>query len=830
MVDPDVRLLTILAVGGMGKTRLAIEAAARQCELMEEGVVFVYLAPLQSTSALVPALLDTLELTPREGTPPKAQVLDYLREKHLLLVLDNFEHLLEGAGLVSEILQAAPGVKMLVTSRLPLNLQGEHRYHLAGMDFPMAERLVDALDTGAVKLFIQGARRARPGFKLAGDDLQHVATICRLAEGMPLGILLAAGWVALLSPQEIAAHMRSQRDFLETEMQDVPERQRSMRLVLQQAWEFLSEQEREAFKRLSVLRGVFDRQAAQQISGASLRVLMSLVNKSILIRLPEDQLAVHELLRQYAAERLTDDVDAFEEAHDRHSAFYCARLCEWAQAIKTPSRSNSLPDVERVGENVRAAWTWAAVDRQVERLAAAAEGLGMLLSWQNPDEAGDKLFELAWNALEPAKTDDERVLQGYLLTWQALFSSVQDRTPSEVQALIERGLALLNAVNTGASNRVPALAFVHHAQGIMALGALDYPAAEMALSRSLTLFEQVGDTWWMAETLERLGNAAWVPNDLERTRAYFQRSLALRQELGDTIGTASLLTNLGGLLGFDLGQVDEAEQLYRESSRIFAEIGSRVGIAASLHGQQAIARLHGRFAEALEIVQRQLAILLDLGDRGQIANLRMVLGEVHQLMGQYRLAVAEHRSNMTFYDEAGWRGAETWERWALAAALLGTGDFEEVVQVMQPNVQTLEQSGSKSLLGRSLAVMSRAELALNRPDTAWTHALRGVELLSGRHYFWLLEAMAAAAAVLATRGEAERAVEIYALLKRHPYVANSVWFSDIYGEVVEQAAAALAPEVEAAALARSGTSDLWQAARALVGAYGATEDAGHDTD
>ncbi len=730
-------------------------------------------------------------------------------------MLDNFEHLLEGAGLVTEILQVASGVKVLATSRLPLNLQGEHRYHLAGMDLPIAEHLDEAMDTGAAKLFIQGARRALPGFKLADDDRHHVAAICRLAEGMPLGILLAAGWVALLSPQEIAAQMRSQQDFLETELQDVPERQRSMRLVLQQAWELLTEQERAAFQRLSVLRGVFGRQAAQQISGASLRVLMALVNKSLLIRLPEDQLAVHELLRQYAAERLADDVDAYQEAHDRHSAFYCARLGEWAQAIKNPREARDLPDVDREGENVRAAWAWAALDHQVERMAGAAEGLGLLLSWYNPDEAGDRLFELAADALQDAEHDYERGVLGYLLAWRALFTSVRARTPDQVRALIERSQGLLAGVSL-TRDTIVAQGFACFVQGITALGALDYPAAEAALERSLALFEQAGETWWMARVLEALGNAAWVPNDLERTRAYFLRSQALREAMGDQIGMASLLISLGGLLGFDLGQVDEAERAYSESSRIFQQVGSRIGIASSLMGRQAIARLRGRFAEALELVQQQMSILLELGDRDQIANLRMVLGEVYQLLGQYDRAVAEHRTNMTTYDEAGWQGPETWERWALAAALLGMGDFEETERIILPNIQMLEQSGSKSLLGRSLAALSRAELALGRQDAAWTHALRGVGLLVDRHYFWLLEAMAAAATMLAARGEAERAVEIYALLHRHPYVANSVWFDDMFGQMVAQAAAALPPSVGTAAQARGEALDLWQAARALV--------------
>ncbi len=825
LADPDVRLLTILAVGGMGKTRLAIEAAARQCEFMEEGVVFVYLAPLQASSALAPALLDALELEAREGTPAKAQVIDYLRGKRLLLVLDNFEHLLEAAGLVTEILQAAPGVKVLATSRLPLGLPGEHRYHLAGMDFPSAERIDDAPDTSAVKLFVQGARQALPGFRLAGDDLRHVAAICRLVEGMPLGILLAAGWVGLLSPQEIVAQMRSQHDFLETELQEVPERQRSMRLVLQQAWDLLSEQERDAFASLSVLRGSFDRQAAQEISGASLRVLLSLMHKSMLIRLSDDQLAVHELLRQYGAERLSDDLDRFEAAHDRHSAFYCRRVQTWLDSVKRPDRQLSMVDMENELENVRSAWSWAAIDRQTARLTATAEGLGLLLSWQGRGEYGESAFQGAVDALTPPANDEEQALLAYLLGWQASFASFH-RTAAEVAALLDQALDRLNNISQPGRAVIATRAFLLYMRGGMALSALDMAVSLPALEQSLALFERIGDAWWSATVLERLGSAAWTRNDLEQTNAYFQRSLAMRREIGDPAGTASLLINLGALAGFDGGQVDQAVELYREASRLFASFGGRSGEMSSLYALQAAERLQGRFAEALQIVQRQLAISAELGDIQTLGDLHMTQGEILQLMGRYELAEEEHRRNIASVEASGWAAPETWMRFVFAAALLGRENYQEAIEVLQPSLAALEQSHSKSMLGRSLAAAGRAKLGLGDVDAAWEDVQRAVNLLAGRHYFWLLEAMAAAAAVLAERGEAERAVEIYALLNRHEFVGNAAWFSDVFGQVVEKAAASLPPEAIAAAQARGEALDLWQAAKELLVEHGGSENVG----
>jgi predicted ATPase/DNA-binding SARP family transcriptional activator len=815
LADPDVRLLTILAVGGMGKTRLAVETATRQYEAFEQGVVFVYLAPLQSDSALAPALLEALELTPREGVSAKAQVLDYLREKRLLLVLDNFEHLLGAAALVAELLQTARGVKVLATSRLPLGLPGEHHYHLAGMDFPSAGRTEGALDTSAVKLFVQGARRSLPGFRLDGDTLRHVAAICRLVEGMPLGILLAAGWVGLLSPQEIETQMRSQHDFLATELQDVPERQRSMRLVMQQAWDLLSEQEREAYASLSVLRGSFDRQAAQEVSGASLRVLISLMHKSMLIRLADDRLAVHELLRQYGAERLSDDMDGFEAAHDRHSALYCRRVQAWVEAVKRPNRQLSLVEIEDELENVRVAWNWAAIDRQAARLAASAEGFGLLLSWQGRTEYGENAFRSAVDALAAPANDEEQVLLAYLLAWQASFASSY-RTSAEVAVLLDQALERLIGIGQAGRAAVAAHAFVLYVRGRTALSALDMDATLPALEQSLALFERIGDSWWSAMVLEQLGSAAWTRNDLEQTRQYFQRSLAIRREIGDAAGTAGLLVNLGALAGFDGGQVDEAVELYSESSRLFAALGGRAGEMSSLYALQAAERLQGRFSEALKILQRQMAINSEMGDPGTLADLRMTYGETLQLMGRYELAEEEHRRNVASVEASGWTAPETWIRFVFAAALLGREKYGEALQVLKPSLAALEQSHSLSMLGRSLAAAGRAELGLGDVGAAWVDVQRALEMLSGRHYFWLLEAIAAAAAVLAARGKASQAVELYALVMRHPYAAHSPWFADVYGRVVMQAARTVDPAVVAAAQARGQTLDLWQAARDLV--------------
>ncbi len=825
LADPGVRLLTILAVGGMGKSRLAIEAALHQVDRFDHGAAFVYLAPLQGTEALVRALLDALALTLREGASPKTQVLDYLREKRLLLVLDNFEHLLEGAGLVTEILQAAASVKVLATSRLPLGLQGEHRYHLTGMDFPTAEHADNAGDTSAVKLFIQGARQAQPGFRLAGDDVQHVAAICRMVEGMPLGTLLAAGWTGLLTPQEIMVQLRSQHDFLETELQGVPERQRSMRLVMQQAWDFVSEPERGAFASLSVFRGSFDRQAAQEVSGASLQVLMALINKSLLVRLANDRLVVHELLRQYAAERLAEDTDAYEVAHDRHSALYCRRLQAWAETVKHPSRATTAFDIDADQENIQVAWNWAVLGRRVTRLAEASEGLGLLFALQNRDQSGEAVFRAAVDSLGPPTSGEERLLVGYLLARQARHTSHSAR---EGAVLVERSLTYLAGVAGSSQALTSAKAYAWFVRGRTARDTADWHTGQAAFEKSLSLYEQLGDRYWAAIVLQSLSLMAWTLDDRDSARMYFQRSLALSREIGDKIRAAYLLQAMGDMTGFDDGQVDEAEEYLLESSRLFFAIGGRIGEQNSLAPLQSAAWLRGRFSQALEIAQRRQRFAMEQGTSivSGIDEQGMAVGELLQLMGSYDLAETENSGFIAEVLAAGWAHVEIWARPLMAATLLALGRYTEARQALQSNIAALEQAGQYRMLGRTLAMAARAELGLGNLAAAWGHALRAVQLLSGRHYFWLLEAMAAAAAVLAERGEAQRAVEVYALLNRHDYVANSRWFGDVFGQVVEKAAANLPPDTVAAAKARGEASVLWQAARELLSEHGMSENVG----
>ncbi|MCB0165537.1 MAG: hypothetical protein KDI79_15005 [Anaerolineae bacterium] len=429
LTDPTVKLITVLGPGGMGKTRLAIEAARAQAEAFTDGVYFVPLAPLDDPGFISSEIAEEIGLILHfkdhqehwKNDTQVEQILAYLRDKHLLLILDNSEHLLTTAfpslpewdksvdQLAAEILQVAPHVKILATSRERLNLHGETLVPLDGLTIsaPVTQKTNGALASedapgfiasGAVELFRQGARRVRPNFELEPDNVGDVIDICRLVGGMPLGIELAAAWIELLSPAEIVAEIRQNLDFLETDLGNIPDRHRSVRLIFESTWQRLTAAERATFQQLSIFRGGFTRDAAQTITGASLRTLMVLVNKSLLRPNLQGRYHLHELLRQFAAEHLTQDPLAETAVKDRHCAYFATFLHQKEPDLRTRKQAQALNDIEVELDNVRTAWNWAVTHKNSAALQKAVESVCEFIRVRGRIDEGWRFFQPAARA------------------------------------------------------------------------------------------------------------------------------------------------------------------------------------------------------------------------------------------------------------------------------------------------------------------------------------------------------------------------------------------------------------------------------------------------
>ena len=508
LTDPAIRLVTILGPGGMGKTHLALEAALAQLERFSQKVYFVPLTPLDNPDQVIATIAETINFSFSEGDNPRQQLLDHLRQKSLLLVMDNFEHLLTslergtrgGAKLVIDVLEAAPGLKILVTSRERLNAQGEQLFSITGLDLPQkAASPESALQFGAVQLFVQSARRAQPDFKLTGDNLHDIVQVCRLVEGMPLGILLAAAWVEMLTPSEIAQEIIQGLDFLEAEFQDAPRRHWSMRAVFDHSWTLLSEWEQQIFQALSVFRDGFTRQAAKQVTQSSIQTLRSFVNKSLLSRTLTGRYEIHELLRQYAAEKLDQNPAALKAARDEHSAFYCTFLHQWEIELKSARRLIALMEIGTERENARAAWNWAVAHNQTECLGQALESLGNFYEWRGRYQQGEQALRMAAEKIAAPETAEQQRLLVKALTWQANFNRELGRTELATQ-LSRQSLDLLDSpLFSGQETRLERAAALY-CLGFATLRH-DYVRASRLWQQSFELYRAVGEQWGMAEVL-----------------------------------------------------------------------------------------------------------------------------------------------------------------------------------------------------------------------------------------------------------------------------------------------------------------------------------------
>jgi predicted ATPase/DNA-binding SARP family transcriptional activator len=431
--QPDCRLLTLVGPGGIGKTRLALQAATARLDAFLEGVYFVPLAGISSAEFLVSAVADALQFFFFGSQDPRSQLVNYLRGKEMLLLLDNMEHLLPpacrgdrgGVELLVEILQQAPEVKLLVTSRERLNLRWERCFEIEGLAYPKSETTdnKELESYSAVQLFQQVAHRAHSHFSFSARARPAVAHICRLVEGMPLGIELAAAWVRTRTCEEIAQEIERDLGFLTTSLYDVPEQHRSLRATFERSWRLLTPSEQRVFTRLSVFHGGFQRDAAGEVADASPTILDSLVDKSLLRFVPSGRYEMHELLRQYAAEKLAALPEAQTEARDRHCAHYVAFLQRQEANLTRASMMATLAAIRSEIGNIHAAWHWAVTLAKLEEIERSLNGLALLYRFAGPFQEAEMLIRRAVDRVSTLVAGAERPKREAQIVLRGCFKS-----------------------------------------------------------------------------------------------------------------------------------------------------------------------------------------------------------------------------------------------------------------------------------------------------------------------------------------------------------------------------------------------------------------------
>jgi predicted ATPase/DNA-binding SARP family transcriptional activator/Tfp pilus assembly protein PilF len=544
LADPAVRLITIAGPPGAGKTRLALHAASMAGDSFPDGVVFVPLVALDESARVLSEVVAALSLRP-DDAPAERQLLSHLRDRRVLLLLDNMDHLLAGATALAELLGASPGTKMLVTSREALNVRGEWLLPLAGMHVETDPASESFASSESVRLFVEAAHRTQPDFALGPGERRWLAELLQLVEGLPLGIELAASWTRALELPQIVEELRSSRLALANPMRDAPGRHASLEAALAYSWQTLSPDQAEALNALSVFRGGFTRDAAQEVAGASLVMVRAFLDKSLLQRLDGGRYGMLEVIREYAARRLAGNSMAAAAARDRHRDHF-ARLLRHRDCGLTADNGVAA-EMEADIHNLRGAWDRAAETAAVTVLEAMSEPLFVLF-----DRRGD---------YEDAACAFGRAVAG---------------CPEFRPALRARLLAR---------------------QGALSLRAGRLDMAQALLTEALDLARAAGEVTESAFILDRLGVALYQLGHFEEARARQEESLVLRRGIGDRAGVATSLNNLGSL-AYAMGAYADAVQRFTESLRLYDELIDEPGAILSLHNLGCTELMLGRTDDA----------------------------------------------------------------------------------------------------------------------------------------------------------------------------------------------------------------------------------------
>ena len=683
--DRNCRLLTLIGPGGIGKTRLALQIASGLRGSFRDGVYFVPLAALNAADMLVPAIASALGFALHGLADPKAQLLAYLRTKDMLLVLDNFEQVLDGADVLSDLIQAAPGVVVLATSREPLHLRVEWLMDLDGLPVPQDVEASSVERSSAVQLFVQTARRMQADFALSPATSPSVVRICQLVAGTPLAIELAAAWVRSQSCVEIARALEQSLEQLATTMRDVPARHRSMRAVFEHSWRLLSDAEQGVLRRLAVFRGGMEADAAEQVAGATSSLLAALVDKSLLRRNGAGRYDLHELVRQYAGEQLEAAGEA-GEIRNQHTACFLA-LAEVAEPQLLGAELRGwLERLTREHDNLRAALTWSQIVGDATlglRLAGALWRFWSIHGYLS--EGRDwltRFLALAQNSTAPPS------VRGQALHGAGVLARQQSDYARTV-ALCGESLVLFRDLDNkpGMAWSLNELGWAVQAQG-------DVGQAAVLYQQSLALFRGLGDQRGIAETLDHLGRVAGAQSDYRQATTLFQESLLLFRTIEDKRGTALSLKSLGSALWLQ-GNYAAAHSLHEESLVLFRELGDNWGAALSLAHLGLVAREQGDYGAARTFFEESLLLLRELGNRAGIAVVLRDLGTMARQQGELEQARRLLEESLLLLRELGNRAGIGLVLANLGLVALGQGELERAASLFKAGLVQSRDQGNK---------------------------------------------------------------------------------------------------------------------------------------
>ena len=612
----SVRLLTLTGPGGVGKTRLAMQVVRELRDAFADGVYFVSLADITDERSLQSKIAQTLGMREASGVDLTEEVKQFLEDREVLIVLDNFEQLTESAPLVTELLRGSPRLKVLVTSRTVLHISGEHEFPVKVLPFPDVEKLpplAEFSSYAALRLFVERAVAAKPDFQLTDENARAVVEICARIDGLPLAIELASSRIKLLTPQALLARLKHRLELLAGGARDMPPRQQTMRGTIAWSYDLLSGEQQTLFRRVAAFGGGCRIEAAKAVCDPAgelatdvLDGLAALVDNSLL-RIEEQpdgepRFTMLQTIREYALDELATSGEA-TVVRKRHAEFFLAMALEVESHLSEPSPEAWLDRLEIEQDNFGAALRWFAESRETEQGLRLAVAL-----WR------------FWN------------MRSYFREGLA------------------RLIALLDLPASSPDSRVRLKAL--YAAGVLSDARGDYDSGRRFFEEHLEINRAMGDKWGIANALNNLGIAALRKSDHEAARELYEESLALWREIDNPSALALSLNNLGNVAKAQ-GDFTRAQSLYEESVAIFKEAGDQEGVAQSLNQLGDVARGRGDPETAQALYKQSLVLLKEVGDKWGAANVLTDLGDLALDQGDPVLAYRAFEECLVLFGELG---------------------------------------------------------------------------------------------------------------------------------------------------------------------------------
>lgn len=713
--DPACRLVTVTGPGGVGKTCFARRAASELHLNYREGAAYVALESVPVGGSIPDAIAAALRVSPSGDIDlsPLERVARAIGDMSLLIVLDNVEHLGSSGEVVSALLARCPNLKLLTTSRGRLDLAEEWLFPLEGLAYPEQDvDLSEGRGYDAVRLFEQRARRVRPGYRLTAGDLPYVIDICRLVDGLPLGIELAAAWLRSLPPQAVAEEIERDSDFLDRSQLGVPDRHRSIRATFEYSWRRLEPAAQAALRDLAVFHGAFDAQAAVHVTLAKLAVIATLVDRSLLTARGDGRFSLHPLLRQYAGEKLATEHGSENLARGRHARHQLRRLTS-SSDLSGATHLAALAALDSSFADLAAGWRWAHHERLFDELGRAAAPLATLCWHRARYKEGHDLLGLALSA--PVAAEAGSLAQVRLLVQHARLSERLGRH-AEARHSANQALELLPGAQ-GSPEHLTALQVL----GTLELHEGRYEEARRIFSRALGFAYSHAARAQIARFSANVGLTEQYLGHRRRAAVWYRRALRLQRELDDPTGTVSSLSNLGNVLRL-LGCLEKARRLLGEALDLAERIAANdvlpnlyvnLGVLELTQGQHAAAE--ARFDAALQLARKH-------GKRNLEVNALFQLGRCCLVSGDANTSQERFLETLRLATEIGYREKVIDGLVGLAWVRARLGDVDRAVHLLSIALEHGEASPGTTKWAAEL----REVLALGaEPSPVGTQAAAG---------------------------------------------------------------------------------------------------------